>query len=154
MTSTSPMQIELINDELKLRLPRAEFGFPGDIVIFDGHCRFCWRQVARLKRCDLGHRLQFLSLHDPEVAERFPDLSHERLMEEMVVVTHDGGRFGGIASIRYLSRHLPLLWPLAPPLHIPGTLGFWRWAYRWVARRRYQLAGKQDCDGACDVHLR
>ncbi len=126
-----------------------------DVVIYDGHCRFCSGQVRNLYRLDWpsGGRLSFLSLHDPRVTERYPDLTTEQLMQQMYVVDRKGRRHGGSEAVRYLSRRLPLLWPFVPLLHLPGTAGLWRWGYHQVAKRRYQLAGKT-CDGdACSVHL-
>lgn len=125
-----------------------------DVVIYDGHCRFCSAQVERLRRWDGGGRLQFLSLHDPEAAQRFPDLTHERLMTEMHVVDRHGRRHAGAAALRYLSRRLPRLWPLAPLLHLPGTLWLWRWLYGQIAKRRYRLAAFGDCEtGVCRIHF-
>ncbi|QEG39672.1 thiol-disulfide oxidoreductase DCC family protein [Roseimaritima ulvae] len=131
------------------RLPQA------DVVIFDGQCRFCRTQVQRLRWLDgRGRRLAFLSLHDPRVAQRYPELTHEQMMEQMYVIERDGTAHGGSAAVRYLSRQLPWLWAAMPILHLPGTAGLWRWLYRQVAKRRYRLAGKA-CEGdACSVHLR
>lgn len=121
-------------------------------MIYDGHCRFCTAQVRRLARWG-GERLAFLSLHDEEVAQRWPDLSHEQLMQEMVVVDRHGRRHGGAAAFRYLSRRLPRLWPLAPLMHIPFSLPLWSWIYRQVAKRRYAISGRQQCDDdACRIH--
>src|SRR5262245_11680420 len=106
-----------------------------DVVIYDGHCRICTAQVRRLARWDGGGRLAFLSLHDPQVAARYPDLSFDELMRNMVVVDLQGGRHVGAAAVRYLSRRLPRLWLLAPLLHIPGSLPLWQWCYRQVADR-------------------
>lgn len=125
----------------------------GEIVIFDGHCRICRGQIERLRRLDRGGRLAFLSLHDPEVARRFPDLSYDDLMRNMVVVDRRGNRHRGAAAIRHLSRRLPLLWWLAPLLHLPGTLPIWQWCYRQVADRRYRFGRIEDCqDGSCSLH--
>ena len=123
-----------------------------DVVIFDGQCRFCTAQVDRLRKWDRGNRLEFLSLHDPEVGRRFPDLTHEQLMAEMYVVDRSGRRHAGAEAVRYLSRRLPRLWLLAPVLHVPGMLPLWRWAYRQIARRRYRFAPAADCEtGACRI---
>lgn len=129
--------------------------FPeADVVIYDGDCVFCTSQVQRLQRFDRRHRLAFISLHDPYVATSFPDLSHDALMEQMYVIDAKQRRHGGAAAFRYLTRRLPRLWLLAPILHIPFSLPLWQWAYRIVAKRRYQLAGKHACDGdACKVHF-
>lgn len=127
-----------------------------DVVIYDGHCNFCTGQVRRLARWEGGKgRLAFVSLHDPLVAERYPDLTYDMLMDQMYVVDRQGRRHGGAAAFRYLSRRLPLLWPIAPLMHVPFSLPLWQWGYRQVAKRRYALAGKTDCDGdACKIHFR
>ena len=126
----------------------------GDVVIYDGHCRICTGQIRRLARWDWRRRLAFLSLHDAEVARRYPDLSHDDLMRQMYVVDRRGRRHGGAAAVRYLSRVLPPLWPLAPLLHLPGSLPLWNWCYRQVAERRYRFGRTGDCaDGSCRVHF-
>ena len=125
-----------------------------DVVIYDGNCVFCRGQVTRLARWDGGRRLAFVSLHDALVAERFPDLAHDQLMQQMVVVTRDGRRYGGAAALRYLTRRLPRLWPLAPLLHLPFSLPVWQWAYRQIAKRRYRLNPDAACDEACKIHQR
>ncbi|HVX11931.1 MAG TPA: DUF393 domain-containing protein [Pirellulales bacterium] len=129
---------------------------PGaDVVIYDGHCRICTAQISRLARWDWGGRLSYLSLHDPRVAERYPDLSHDALMKEMYVVDAAGRRRAGAVAVRRLARRLPTLWWLAPVLHVPGTLPLWQWLYRQIANRRYRFGTTTDCDdGACRLHIR
>ncbi len=136
-------------------LPDPDSADNADVVIFDGQCNFCRSQVENLRRLDRrGDRLAFISLHDPRVAERYPDLDHDDLMAQMYVVDGEGSRHGGADAVRYLSRRLPLLWPAMPILHLPGTASLWRWLYNQVAKRRYKLAGKS-CDGdTCSIHLR
>jgi predicted DCC family thiol-disulfide oxidoreductase YuxK len=127
-----------------------------DPVIFDGDCRFCLQQVRRLKKLDAGGaRLAFVSLHDPYVLKKFPDLTYEQMMQQLYVVDRQGNRHGGAAALRYLSRRLPWLWPAAPFLHIPFSLPLWQAIYRWIAKRRYRLAGKtnDDCQGSCSLHF-
>ncbi|MCA9266408.1 MAG: DUF393 domain-containing protein [Planctomycetales bacterium] len=124
-----------------------------DIVIFDGQCVFCRGSVERLHRWDGGRRLAFLSLHSPEVAERWPELSHEQMMREMYVITHDGRKYAGARAFRYLTRRLPRLWPLAPVMHLPLSLPLWQFLYLRVAAWRYRIAGRQCADDSCKVHF-
>ena len=141
----------------KVHLPTPAERPEADIVIYDGDCRFCTGQVENLARWDSRGRLAFLSLHDPEVAKRYPDLTYDRLMAEMVVVDQQGNRYGGAAAFRYLTTRLPRLYWLAPLMHIPFTLPLWQWGYRQVAKRRYKIAGKtgEACEGeACKVHFK
>ncbi|MEM9587367.1 MAG: DUF393 domain-containing protein [Planctomycetota bacterium] len=127
-----------------------------DVVIFDGDCNFCRSGVRTLRRLDWGgRRLSFISLHDPRVAERYPDLTHDQLMDQMYVIDGVRNRHGGADAVRYLTRRLPTLWISAPILHLPGTARIWRWLYQQVAKRRYRLAGKANaCEGgSCSIHF-
>jgi len=98
--------------------------------------------------------LSYLSLHDPEVARRWPDLPRDRLMKEMCLIDRHGNRHWGPEAFRYLTRRLRRLWWLAPILHLPGSMFLWRPFYRFVARNRYRFAGKSaECDErTCAVH--
>ncbi len=136
-------------------LPTPEERPEADVVIYDGNCRICTAQIHKLAWWDCQGKLAYLSLHNHSVQERYPDLTHEMLMEQMYVVDRDGGRHAGAAAIRYLSHRLRRLWWLAPLLHIPGSLPLWQWMYRQVAQRRYKFGKIDHCDdGACQVHFR
>jgi predicted DCC family thiol-disulfide oxidoreductase YuxK len=121
-----------------------------DTVLYDGQCRFCRNQAAWLRRFDLCGDLRFMSLHDDSARNEFPELSREQLLEQMYVVDTSGRARGGAEAVRYLSRRLPLLWPLAVPLHVPGSLCLWSGLYGFVARHRYRLAGRCD-EGTCRI---
>ncbi len=123
-----------------------------DIVLFDGQCKFCTKGIRSLQRLDFFNQLEFVSLHDPMVAIRFPDLTYDMLMDQMWIVGQNGKRYGGSDAVRYLTRRLPILYPFAPLLHFPGTSWFWRKAYQFVASRRYQIAGRECADGTCSIH--
>lgn len=126
-----------------------------DVVLYDGRCVFCRRQVERLRWWDRHGRLAYLSLHDPAVAERYPDISRERLLEEMCLVDPQGRRYWGAEAVRRLTVRLRRLWWLAPLTHFPGFLLVARPLYGWVSRNRYLISGRTDeeCpDGACSIH--
>ena len=126
-----------------------------DVVIFDGQCRMCLAQMQKLAWWDGQRHLSYISLHDPLVAERYPDLSRERLLDEMVIVDRQGRRHGGAEAVRYLTRRLRRLWWAAPLLHVPGSLPLWKLLYRTIARNRYRWGKLDDChDGTCDLHAR
>ncbi|WP_254507998.1 thiol-disulfide oxidoreductase DCC family protein [Anatilimnocola floriformis] len=154
-TATQPTPA--VKPATNVRLPKPAELPDAPVVIYDGHCKFCTGQVKNLARWDGKGRVAFISLHDAEVARRWPDLTHEMLMDQMYVVDPQGNRYGGAAAFRYLSRVLPKLWILAPIMHIPFTLPIWQFCYRQVAKRRY-LMGKtteEACDdGGCKVHFK
>ena len=119
-----------------------------DTVLYDGQCRFCRSQIAILKALSLGHRLDCISFHTGKASELFPEISHDQLMQQMYVVDPHGRARGGADAVRYLSRQIPLLWPLALLLHIPGSLPLWRKLYAFIARYRLSIAGSCS-DGEC-----
>ena len=144
----------LMVEKKPMELPGPQERPAADVVIFDGECRFCRRQVGRLAALDWRGQLAYLPLQDERVAERYGDLSREDLMAQMYVVDRHGRRHGGADALRYLSRHLPALWIAAPLLHLPGTRGLWSWLYHQVAKRRYLFGKVESCDsGACAVHF-
>lgn len=119
-----------------------------DTVLYDGQCRFCRSQIGILRGFDIAGRLAFTSLHDPSVARDFPEIAPEDLHRQMYVVDPRGLARGGAEAVRYLSRRLVLLWPLALFLHVPGTLPIWQQLYAFVARNRMRIAGSCT-DGTC-----
>lgn len=139
-----------------IQLPAPQDWPLADVVIYDGLCQFCTRQVKNLHRWDGKHRIAFISLHDPQISKWAIDLSHDQLMQQMYVVRPNGQRWGGAAAFRYLTRRLPKLWLLAPLLHIPGSLPFWQWGYDLIARQRYRWnrGTDQGCESdQCEIHF-
>ena len=124
-----------------------------DVIIFDGACGFCQKNVKRLHDWDGADRLAFVAIDDPEVARRWPQFTREQLMQYMHVVDRYGDVHVGAGAFRYLSRRLPRLWPLALLMHIPFSGPLWRAGYQWFAKRRYQLSQRDCADGSCDVHF-
>ncbi|MEM9351407.1 MAG: DUF393 domain-containing protein [Planctomycetota bacterium] len=123
-----------------------------DVVVYDGDCGFCRAQVDRLLWWDCQGKLSYLSLHDPEVARRWPDLSRDRLMEGMCVVDTSGGRHWGPEAVRYLTSRLRRLWWATPLTYFPGSMLLMRPAYRWIARNRYWLSGATCETDACSLN--
>jgi predicted DCC family thiol-disulfide oxidoreductase YuxK len=110
-------------------------------VLYDGHCTFCRGSVELLRRLDWLGRLEYADARDPanRPAGAAP-LDPGRLLEEMHVLTADGRRvYHGFAALRWLAWRLPLLWPAAPFLYLPGVPALGQRLYLWVARNRFRL---------------
>jgi predicted DCC family thiol-disulfide oxidoreductase YuxK len=125
-----------------------------DVVLYDGNCAICTAGVRRLVWWDCQGKLAFLSIHDPQVEQRWPDISHDRLMQEMAIVDRRGHRYWGPEALRYLTRRLRRLWWAAPMAYFPGSMLLWRPLYRWIAKNRYRLSGSECANGACRVHVK
>lgn len=122
-----------------------------DVVIYDGECSFCFRNVTRIHHWDGKGRIAFIPLQDPSVAQEYPDLTSQQLLSQLYLIDRDGRRHGGAEAFQYLTRRLPKLWVLAPLLHLPFSLPLWKWLYTWVAHRRYLFGGKRCVDGSCRI---
>lgn len=137
-----------------MNFPTLEQRPDGYVLIFDGHCRFCQANMRWLAKIDQG-LIGYVSLHDPVVRERWPELTYDQLMQQIYLIDHQGQKHGGAAAFRFLSRKLRGLWWLAPLLHIPGSLPLWQFLYKRIARIRYRFGRVEQCDdGTCSLHLR
>ncbi len=85
------------------------------VVLYDGDCGFCTRWKERMEPRDRDGRIEWLSVHDPSVARRFPGLDREDALRQMYVFAPDGalhkGADGWMELFRVLRglRFLPLL---------------------------------------------
>lgn len=126
-----------------------------DVVIYDGECKFCTASVHKLNKADRRGRLAFISLHDPEVQARWPELSHDELMQYLYLCAADGRKFKGAEAFKYLSTKLPLLYWMAPALYFPGLMPLWQMCYRAFAKRRYRWGKIESCEnGTCKLPVR
>jgi predicted DCC family thiol-disulfide oxidoreductase YuxK len=136
----------------KTHLPTPAERPDADVVVYDGQCGICTAQVGKLPGWDRQQRLSYLSLHDEEVQRRWPDVSRDRLLNEMLIIDRSGRRHWGPEALRYLTRRLPRLWLAAPLAYFPGSMLLWRPLYRWVARNRYRFSGAHCDTGSCSLH--
>lgn len=123
------------------------------VLIYDGHCKFCRANIRWISAIDEG-KVAYISLHDPFVKDRWPELSHEQLMKHIYLIDGDQ-KYPGAAAFKQLSRKLKMLWPIMPLMHIPFSLPVWQFFYNKVARIRYRFGRiEDDCEnGACSVHF-
>ena len=86
-----------------------------------------------LKRLDWLGLLTYVDARDREhLPPSDAPLDPERLVQEMHVLTPDGRRlYHGFAALRWIAWRLPLLWPLAPFLYIPGVPRMGQRLYVW-----------------------
>jgi predicted DCC family thiol-disulfide oxidoreductase YuxK len=124
---------------------------PRALVLYDGRCAFCTRSVELLRRLDWLGRLSYA---DARLLENRPAqlsaLDPARFLEEMHLFPAGGGRwYHGFTAFRWMAWRLPLLWPLAPLLYLPGVPTLGQRIYLWVARNRFRLV---PCHGGvCNI---
>ena len=58
----------------------------------------------------------------------------------MHLLTPDGKRlYHGFGAFRWMAWRLPLCWPIAPLLYVPGVPWLGQRIYLWIARNRFHL---------------
>jgi predicted DCC family thiol-disulfide oxidoreductase YuxK len=122
-------------------------------VIYDGDCALCRRSVAILRRLDWLGRLDYVNARAAdEPILRQPPVAGAPLLEEMHLLTPKGDLQRGFGAFRWMAWRLPVLWPLAPLLYVPGIPWLGRRVYLWIARNRFHLVPCHD--GVCDIQKR
>ncbi len=123
--------------------------FRGSIeILYDGQCPFCRRTMRLLQGFDLFNRLRYIDFRGLKRADldRFDSsLKPDDLEKEMVVISK-GKVYRGFCGYRVLTTVLPIFWPIAPLLFLPGIFWAGEKIYGWVARNRLKLIR---CDSSC-----
>lgn len=124
------------------------------VVLYDGQCPLCQRSIRLLKPLNWFHALHFQDARDTDhLPPSAVPLEPKRLLEEMHVVTPDRKRaFAGFRAFRWMAWRMPLFWPVAPWLYLPGVLWVGNRIYLWVAKNRFDLVACHD--GVCRLPVK
>ena len=68
------------------------------VMIFDGDCHFCGLWIKRWHQ-ETGDRVEYIRSQDAQTAERFPELTRERLATSVHLVECDGTVFTGAEAV-------------------------------------------------------
>ncbi len=109
------------------------------LVLYDGDCAFCRFSIRWLQWLDWLKKLDFVNVRKDHPVLDEPGVIAAPLLDQMHVWTMKGQLYGGYQAVRWIAWRLPLLFPLAPFLHLPGITQLGDAAYKWVARNRFKL---------------
>jgi predicted DCC family thiol-disulfide oxidoreductase YuxK len=125
-------------------------------VLFDGDCPLCRREIDALRRLDGGRgRIAFEDIAAPDFDTARYGLDFDTAMRRIHGVLPGGEVIEGVEVFRRLYTAVGLGWLVAPtrwPLLRPLVDA----AYRWFARNRLRLTGREaaSCeDGRCRTHV-
>ncbi len=118
---------------------------PAILLLYDGACPLCAREVRLLRRLDRGRgRIAFEDIAAPTFDPGRHGLDRETVMARMHGVLADGSVVEGMevfrrayAAVGFGWLLAPSRWPLLRPVFDAG--------YRWFARNRLRLTGRSDC---------
>lgn len=116
-------------------------------VLYDGHCGLCRRARDWLLAQPQWTPLVFVSAGSAEARRRYPQLDHDRTLEQLTVVDDAGGVYQGLSGwlmcLYALRDYRELSFTLATPLGRPFAR-----AGIWLANR---LRRRTACDGQCGL---
>jgi predicted DCC family thiol-disulfide oxidoreductase YuxK len=114
---------------------------PTGWIFFDAECRFCVAGRRRWGQIFERRGFVWLPLQTPGTAQRLR-VTPALLMREMWVLPAGAPPLSGVDAWIGLMRHVWWLKPLAAMLDLPGIKRLAQAFYRWIARKRYCIAGQ------------
>lgn len=114
---------------------------PELMLYVDGRCPFCVHEMRRLKRWDLAGRLGFTDIAAPDFDPAVLGTGLAALNRELHSTTADGKVLIGIDSIVAAYTLVDRGWRVLP-LRLLVLRPLLAGAYRWFARRRYQISAR------------
>ena len=118
------------------------------VVIYDGECSFCLRQIERIKRRDRRSRFEYVPRQSPGLDERFPRLADDDFNSGMRLITPRGEILVGADALYHIVRRLPIWENIAWIYRLPGLNTLARLAYRCIAANRRRL-GRSGVETSC-----
>lgn len=131
---------------------------PGDaraIIVYDGHCAFCKRQVERIRKQDRYGRFEYVAWQSTQMNERFARLVEGELGSGIRLILPDGRILIGADAVHGIAQRLDGWRRLAWLYRVPLAHSLCRALYRWIAANRYRIAGRFDarvCDKLTQEH--
>jgi len=119
------------------------------VVLFDDECSLCTFQSRVITWLDWFNTVSLLPISSARVADIAPRLTRFELREAIHCVTPGGRIQRGARCIRHISLRMPLAFPVALLLWIPGIIYVAEIFYRWVSRNRHLLSRMFGCKDAC-----
>ncbi len=119
------------------------------VIVFDGECSFCRRQIDRVRRKDRHELFEYAARQTPGLEDRFPALADSDFNTGMRLIEPDERLYVGADALYEITRRLkPWKW-IAWIYRIPGLTQLFRAIYAWIAANRHRLGGRCEND-ACD----
>lgn len=119
------------------------------IVVYDGACPYCRRQVNKMKRRDVDDVFDYVPRQTEGLEQRFPKLATGDFDTGLRLIEPGGAIHVAGDAIYHIARRLRGWRNWAWLYRIPGLKQLFRVIYAWIARNRQRLG---PCtDDRCDV---
>ena len=120
-------------------------------LLFDDECSLCTFQMRVITWLDWFNVVSLLPISDPRAQAVAGELTRDQLLEAIHCVARDGRIYRGARCLRFIGLRLPLAFPFALFLWIPGVIYLAEIGYRWISRNRHLLSRVFGCKEACAI---
>src|SRR5580698_7020293 len=110
-------------------------------ILYDGACGFCFRWVHFWQPIVEPRGFAIKDLQSAE-EEGLLQIPQENLLDDIRVLTRDGGLHSGADAYLYVARRIWWAWPFYAVFSLPGFNRLLWWGYRWFNRNRYRISGQ------------
>jgi predicted DCC family thiol-disulfide oxidoreductase YuxK len=119
------------------------------IVVYDGECPYCRKQVGKMKRHDVDEVFDYVPRQTEDLEQRFPKLAEGDFNTGLRLIETDGTIFVASDAIYHIARRLRGWRNWTWLYRVPGLKQLLRAIYAWIARNRSKLG---PCtDERCDI---
>ena len=108
-------------------------------LVYDGECDFCRSALLVVRFLDVFRLVTFLDCHRPDEMAAASGVPLADAEQAAIAIDRRNRRYPGFFAFRALAWRLPVCWPIAWLLYVPGIPWLGVRAYRWIAANRSRL---------------
>ena len=117
--------------------------------LYDGGCPLCLRETNFLKTKDAKQYINFVDISKNYYPENFRNISYEQAMDNLHGILSSGEIIVGIDVLAYSYELVGLGW-IYFPSKLPILSHFMRFLYKYWAKYRLKLTGRDNLEKICD----
>jgi len=120
------------------------------IFLYDGGCPLCRRETNFLKDRDKFEKINFVDINSKDYdPKNYQNISFEKAMSNLHGILNNGNIIKGLDVLAYSYQLIGLGW-IYFPIRIPIISNLLKIIYRFWAKYRLQITGRNKLEILCD----
>ena len=117
--------------------------------LYDGACPLCLRETNFLKKKDTKKVINFVDISFNYIPANFKNITYQNAMANLHGILSSGEIIFGVDVLAYSYELVGLGW-IYSPTKLPILSNFIRFFYKYWAKYRLKLTGRDDLEKICD----